>query len=306
MIFMNFLQQFQYDSVRELAWCLTSSPLFSRLGENIHLNRLPLNDELLTWLQQLDENPIALNEFLALNPKRRLGLRFEQLWHFYLSHHSPKPVIHNLQVHADGRTLGEFDSIYFCPERERWVHAELAIKFYLGLENSDLAQTENWWGPECRDRLDIKLDRLLDHQTQLKHTPAAQQLLAEQGIDWHTLETEICMRGILFYPPSHTDTAKLEGIHPEHNVGRWLRLSEFNDSEGQYWVLDKPDWLVPITGRVDTASGQKLLEAITEQIDTTGQPLMIAKLEHANSGFNEVERLFVTPDNWPWEFRARK
>ena len=77
----------------------------------------------------------------------------------------------NLPIMRDRRTLGELDFVYYCQHRQRHVHLETAVKFYLGVPAAHKLQWtaqqqpalswSQWLGPGCKDRLDLKLLKML-------------------------------------------------------------------------------------------------------------------------------------------------
>ncbi|MEE3210323.1 MAG: DUF1853 family protein, partial [Pseudomonadota bacterium] len=93
----------------------------------------------------------------------RLGFRFEQLWQSALSS-SEIPFIANQQITDEGRTLGELDLL--IPRGQSTLHIELALKFYLGVE-------DDWIGPNRRDLLSRKIQHTFDHQLPLAQNPVA-------------------------------------------------------------------------------------------------------------------------------------
>ena len=76
--------------VRDLAWACFSPPLLhtQKLADDQHNVAncgLSLTPTRTAWLQQLDHNPGPLLDYLAQQSHTRLGLYFEQLWHFFLA-----------------------------------------------------------------------------------------------------------------------------------------------------------------------------------------------------------------------------
>ena len=136
--------------VRDLAWACFSPPLMltAQLGidsaglVNCHLG---MTTERAAWLAELDRDPSALLGFLADNTSGRLGIYFERLWQFFLQQDPQVELLaHNLPIHDSGRTLGEFDCLYHCHQRQCDVHLELAVKYYLGYPPSDPGEVSSY------------------------------------------------------------------------------------------------------------------------------------------------------------------
>jgi uncharacterized protein len=217
-------------------------------------------------------------------------LYFEALWHFFLEQDERVELLgHNLPVRDSGQTIGEFDCLYYCRERRRHFHLELAVKFYLGLPQPGAegihSHWNRWLGPGSRDRLDLKMDRLLQHQVQLGSHPKARTLLEELGIEKLELEMEI--KGRLFncaaqpLPPPF-------GYNSELDLCLWTATAQLED-HSHCAVLDKRHWLTAVTP-ASKLSGVEL------PLSATGQPRLIATLDR--EGY-ELQRFFLVPEHWP-------
>ena len=294
--------------VRDLAWACFSSPLVQPHeivdeGQALANCGLTLTPHRKIWLTQLEADPSALRAWLGSSPPRRLGLYVERLWHFFLEQDpSVEFVAHNVPVRGGGRTLGEFDCLYYCYDRERYFHLELAAKFYLGVAEPGPASWHQWWGPNTADRLDLKLGRMLEHQTRLGEQPAGRQVLRELGIDELACEAEI--KGYLYQPynmalpmPRGCSTAA---------QGLWVHASEVEElmsaHAAQYWqLLDRMAWLAPAASLITRhahvpCSKSATLTALREHFQVSERPVQIAGFE---AGTHDVLRVFVVPDNWP-------
>jgi hypothetical protein len=150
------------------------------------------------WLVALDTEPRSLHDFIAQRPTRRLGQYFETLIAFLLAHIPDTQIIAtNLQVQNAQRTLGEYDFL-FRDADGNICHWETAVKFYLQAE--PLSEQRAFIGLAVRDRLDIKLDRVFQHQLQLGHTPAGRAALPTGLV---LQKTQAFIKGYLFYPATH-------------------------------------------------------------------------------------------------------
>ena len=186
--------------VRDLAWAGFAAPLLQI--EHLSGQKAAISSPVLLWegfwqetLARLDHDPAPLLLHLEQRRGKRLGLYFESLWHFLLGEDPQTEVLAtNLPVHENGRTVGEFDCLYYCARREQSIHLELAVKYYLGNPADG-----TWLGPGCNDHLDRKLDHLLQQQIRLSRHSASQDLLAKLGATEPALE--IGLKGYLFSPP---------------------------------------------------------------------------------------------------------
>lgn len=341
--------------VRTLAWCLFSPSLIrSPYAGHESLPALPpsvYHD----WLARLDQQPAPLLDHMSRCKSPRIGLLFEHYWHFFwaaqlgLAIEPPWPAasekgqwLKNLQVNhpETHQTLGEADFITYRPlsprrEHPHLLHRELAVKFYLGFLASSSAQAEpqkyQWLGPNCIDRLDIKLAQMSEKQLQLLSQAEAQNALPA---DWQGLpiERQIVLRGQLFYPAHQqglsVDTSPLS---QNHLRGYWYYLEGLLSSLKKHEdviILEKADWLCtperqshaqiiekkhltdalrPFLHQRESTGGKVSQEA--DKRNLAARPLMLSIGRAAPGGRNtspsnscqwlESRRAFVVPAHWP-------
>lgn len=280
--------QLRNDAVRELAWTLLAPPMIEttecRVRHPLAASGWATRPQLLAdWLEQLDRAPAALREWLARQPIRRLGHYYECLWQFAVQAAPGVELLaHNLPVRDGNRTLGELDLL--LRDEEGIHHSELAVKFYLGLPESGEVR---WWGPNVRDRLDLKLAHLCRHQLALSSHPAARALLPEGPLD-----SSLWLGGWLFYPTAGALQAPC-GSAAEHPRGSWRLFSEGLPSATAHWVeLPRLSWLAPLRRAERPAP-------LTELAPLTLPRLLARMQQHRDGHWHEVERLFVMPGDWP-------
>ena len=316
-----FIQQFNTPAVRDLAWSCFSPNLINQFsteaGNLISSNSLTLSESRKVWLHQLDQHPQPLLEAIAALKSRRLGLYHETLWHFFIANDAELDLIaHNVKVYRDKRTLGEIDVVYFCHTRQTYFHLELAIKYYLDHQLVDDIPLSNWLGPNCNDRFDFKIQRMLDHQIQLSTTPEGISTLLALGIQ--SIEPEISIKGYLFYNDDKNNNRErqekadtpLNPLAKHHCQQQWRHMSQFLAEQYSYdfWChLQKPNWTSPMFTHGDTdaiMTKENLHAYLTEYFDTYERPLMLCGLtqhkERQYFRFHEQERFMITPDQWPF------
>lgn len=264
---------------------------------------LDLTDARRDWLYQLDQQPAPLKTWLERSPTRRLGLYFEALWQFFLETDPLVDLVaHNLPVRANGRTLGEFDCLYYCHERQRHVHLELAVKYFLGIDDETTtgpSQWQQWWGPNSVDRLDRKISHLMNKQIQLGQRPEATAILAELGIIDPALEVEI--RGYLFRKKGSTLPSPI-GYNLQQPLAQWLFHSEVAEHlatshSARFAALPRLLWLSAARARDNRClNNGDMLTALDAHFSANARPQLLAAFD--DSGL-ESERFFVVPDDWP-------
>ncbi|TGD74769.1 DUF1853 family protein [Mangrovimicrobium sediminis] len=276
--------------VRDLAWACLGAPLIdaTQLGADYPLENagFALDEERRQWLAALDADPAPLLGALGEARKDRLGLYFEKLWHFFLDTDPHTTLLaHNLPLREGRRTLGEFDVIYYCHRRQEHVHLELALKFYLLRPGTTDAGWANWLGPNSRDRLDLKLERLREHQLRMADTVPGRAALEALGAGEVT--RELMVRGRLFHhlgEAADTAPAAGPGAYPCH----WLYPAQraLLAGDTRWAALQRSDWLAPISA----------MREVTPLPAALDRPQQFAALD---GGGHEYQRVILVPPQWP-------
>ncbi len=303
------LHQLRHQAVRDLAWCCFSAPMMNELPGTL-ITILPVdNHSLWPWLQALDQQPQKLLDHLSQIKSTRLGIYYEALWHFYFANHPEWELLHhNLQIDRNGITLGAFD--FLCRRGDEYWHIETAVKFYLSNATNPLAAHDwkYWVGPEGKDRLDLKLNHLRQHQLPLHQTDEARLQLTKRYPTVNTWQTGLCMQGYLFSPARHQHQPAFG--HIKHGRGHWWPISEFlqdaSSTASQRWLaLDRQQWLSPAqrTREDEVLTTEQLAEKLLREITETERPLLIAAMNKTNDTnqrdlWTESARIFVVPDDW--------
>ncbi|KAA1171127.1 DUF1853 family protein [Marinobacter salinexigens] len=289
------LMAFHTPVIRHLAWLCDAPQLINSELSFRPLDYLPANyrETLLDW----DQNPQHAPASLLEPPPRRLGFYFEHLYNVLLTDLLGwKVLLKNIQIQAAGKTLGELDFVVHNTSDDRIEHHEIAIKYYLGVSERDMPPL--WYGPNARDRLDLKSDRLLHHQSQRTREPQTRALLQSHRID-SPLTARVFMPGYLFYPLNPVLSSP-SGCPENHLRGRWTYASDTKEIDTSHWVqLLKPHWIgpwlqqhLPLSDAADNALGK---------IEQDQIPRLFAQLAFSERFHQwcEVERYFIVPSCWP-------
>lgn len=286
--------QFRTPAIRHLAWMLSAPQLLESERRFDPAQEAP--GHVFATLAQWDRDPGEGPAVLTDPPQRRLGLHFEQLYHCLMEDLLGWQVlVRNLPIRRQGITLGELDFIVRNPATGDLEHHEIAVKFYLGY----LGESQVWWyGPNARDRLDLKTRRLLDHQSHLTELPETREHLAGLGLN-EPLIKRVYMPGYLFYPRAH-HLAPPADVPAQHLRGEWVYRHNLDKVDTSHWVtLDKPHWLGPWQQREQP--DEMLTCQNLEAIDHNHRPRLFAELVRNDlSGYwEESRRVFVMPPSWP-------
>jgi hypothetical protein len=297
------LEHFTDDAVRALAWCIGAPSLMGHVpGMEFPPRRFFMGalEEAWDWLSELDRDPVALHKHLAAARTWKVGIYCEALLTWWLTWNPQYDLLaRNLQVRDEHRTLGAFDFVV-RDETGQAQHWEVAVKFYLQREHS--AEWPAWVGPNQRDRLDIKLERMGEHQLPLSARPEAVNVLASLDIAEPPRQVAI-VKG-MFFEPWNELGLRPHGCEPETPLGQWVTTSDFaafSDTQPacRWCVREKPDWLGPARRRADTSFSTA---AAVQRLQAGGadRPQLWSRLRELEGGvWFEDSRLFVVPDTWP-------
>lgn len=265
------------------------------------LRQIPIDISLFnTWFNATNNFPHELTNFLDKQQTNRLGYYHEALWKFYfISNPQFNLIEHNLQVQKEGKTLGAFDFLIFDRGQQNFYHLEVATKYYLQHKFEDKYY---WLGPDLKDRFDLKATRILNHQIQLGETPEGQNALKQLGINKY--RKVVSISGMLFCRDESFPLT--DNLAPEHMRSRHVTIDEFSFSEDEeMWVIvDKKDWLAPISinnHELSSMDKTQLCKNIRDIFSQDPTPLMVASLRINKKRVfvhQEHQRLFVTPNDW--------
>jgi len=257
-------RQYSTKLCQDICWVISSPDLMQgTLRGYKSLSSVWYDDttqtDLSRWLGQLD-----LNKNPEPRGKDRLGRYFEALLAFIFQNAQPaiglKLITQNIQIQSQGKTLGELD---FLLEDTKGclLHLEVAIKYYLLERNvSDPSRWEHWVGPDRKDRLDIKLNHLVDRQLPLtKRYPEARSAIAQlltgetsTSQKVKSITSMLLLKGRFFI---HWNDAYACPIGANNSAvsGYWLTQSEIdylyrtqlnsNASTDELIFLEKLEWI---------------------------------------------------------------
>lgn len=288
-------------ALHNLSWYLSQEDLIKAeaLGSNTHIVSNAIDTDSDNYAEQLLER---LNQ----SPSHFLGSYVEQLWRHYIET-SPRfqLLAHNLQIHGDGKTLGEFDFIVSDHVTGEFIHQEIAAKFYLGLPDPD-QQRCLWFGPNNIDRLDLKATHLKSKQLRLSELDAAKVALGNKNIN--TVTTQCILRGRLFLPWNpllRKQCQELDNITQHSQKDVWMTYSELEDyintkPEGaQFWLLEKQQWLSLFTRRDMSMGCEEILTKVEKLVINEHRGVMLKTKRKGKTGIlNDETALFVVPNDW--------
>ncbi len=231
----------------------------------------------------LEESPSLLTNFV-------LGKRAESFFSLSLAHSEGFNVLaQNIQIQARKITLGEIDFLIEDTVQGRRCHVELVCKFYL-YDPSLERELERWIGPNRKDSLLEKIEKLKQKQFPLLYKPETAGYLSELNLRSEELEQEVCFKAHLFIPRDLKDKT-FEHINPQCISGVWIHFEEFTQRDyGNFEFLSpkKQDWFIAPKFGEDWVSYSEIKESLGEMILQKRSPLLWIRKNK-----QEYEQLFV-------------
>jgi uncharacterized protein len=331
------LDSLRDPAVRDLAWLLLSPDLL-RPQPPVGALATPFGtpqeaSACIAWLRALDAAPGPLHEELATTRITRLGRYAERLLGWFLQHGpAARLVAAGVPLRRAGVTLGECDFLVRTQQGVQ-LHWELAVKCYLhagevralpvprvsaplssaaaSLSTGQLseplsaklsARLSDYVGPNLKDRFDLKLAHVLNHQLPL----SAREEFASVGYKgpW---TPQMFIKGWLFYRHGETPPDPVE-LDPAHGRGWWVTRADWPAfaaaQNGKWRPLQRLEWLAPRrhTPADVQAGGLVFVDAPTLAAQTSHQhgPAMVAVFAEDGTGnLIECSRGFIVPDEWP-------
>ena len=251
---------------------------------------LPFLSELLgVTAFQLSEIDQIGNEEFSFPTNIMLGKQAEQCFEYYLKHSKRYNLVAaNIQIQGLTHTIGELDYLVYDLQENKALHIELACKFYLYDSSLSSQELKCWTGPNRKDNLFQKLEKLRLKQFPLLYSEEAIVELNHLNLEISSVEQQLCLKSFLF-------TKRDEGLrnilkdYENAIVGYWITLSEFasEDKLALYRIYNKLEWL--------------LLPENLEEFKSLGEVSTMLELHISNKRSqlvykrkgNRIERFFV-------------
>jgi len=152
-----------------------------------------------------------------------------------------KVLYENIQISEDNITLGELDFIIEETRTSQILHLELAYKFYLYDPTISLVNKKCWIGPNRKDSLVEKLDKLGHKQFPLLSHDCTVSKLEDVNIG---SVRQVLSLLVSLYVPYQMET-DLDSDYDKYIKGYYLGIDTFvkiDHSESTYHFPDKRDW----------------------------------------------------------------
>lgn len=240
-------------------------------------------------LEQLIIPKIENRLIAAIPSEDRLGKRVERFVSLEFSQNKEiKILAENVQIiNAKKVTLGELDCLMNWQGKD--IHVEIVYKFYLYDENEGNTEIERWVGPNKKDSLIQKVEKLVTKQLPLiKKEETVSTLTNEYKIDVNKVIQNVYFKAQLFVPFEFTKkTYKL--INNACIVGYYIHFSRLKELKASFFYLPKKiDWLVTPHLNVKWKPYEEIKEQIERSISYNVSTLCWLK-----SPTNDLSKIFI-------------
>ena len=201
----------------------------------------------------------------------RLGKLTEQFVLFELEQTPSLQLLQsNIQIFRDQITIGELDCLIKTPDT--FLHLEIVYKFYL-YDPAIPVELNRWIGPNRKDSLVQKLDKLKQKQLPLLHHPETVKILDKLNLRPTDFQQKLCFQTQLFVPLNY-QISSIDIINIDCIRGCYLRIEDLiHFSDHTFYIPPKLDWLVEPHTDVNWLLIQDFQAIISESLAKQRSPL---------------------------------
>ena len=201
-------------------------------------------------LTQFEIKQAAISFHTAIDSKLRLGKYVERfVSHQLASDHTIEMIAENIQISRSKITLGELDCLIYL--RGNPIHLEIVYKFYLLDPSANSNSLDCWIGPNRKDSLVEKLEKLQQKQLPLLYSKECREYLKSLHLETEAIEQQVYFKAQLFVPLS-IRTVINSNINSDCVAGFYLHSSEIVQfKNAKFYIPAKKDWLIVPHTNVD-------------------------------------------------------
>lgn len=238
---------------------------------------------------EIEQEHISFN--MEIDANQRLGKYVERFVSFQLSQNKTIELIaENIQISKGRITMGELDCLFFQDEKP--IHLEVIYKFYLYDPTLKKEPLQHWIGPNRKDSLIEKLDKLQQKQLPLLYSKECKDYLKSIHLDVKDIRQQVYFKAQLFVPFSMNSEIDSK-INPDCVVGFYINSSEITQfKEAKFHIPNKKDWLITPHTDVNWLNYDNFITKSNEYLQREFSPLCWIKL---NTG--ELKKFFFVW--WP-------
>ena len=210
------------------------------------------------------------------NSHLRLGKLVEQFAFLQLeAHQSIQMIAKNLQIIQDKITIGELDCVF--KYLQKYIHLEIVYKFYLYDDQLSDNELDNWIGPNRKDSLRFKLDKLKNKQLSLLDHSKTMEILNDFSLCHPDISSKVLFKAQLFIPVICTGKI-FENINNDCVIGYYMGMDDLiKRTDCEFYMPMKLDWLIEPHKGVEWLSIGDFMPCLALEISQSRSPLCWVK-----------------------------
>ncbi|MCI2228143.1 DUF1853 family protein [Polaribacter sp. MSW13] len=238
-------------------------------------------------LQQFEIEAKSTKIDILIDEKLRLGKYIERFVSFQLAQDkSIKIISENIQIQKDKRTLGELDCILL--RNHTPIHLEVIYKFYLYDASVGKNEIQHFIGPNRKDSLVEKLEKLKEKQLPLLYSNECDAYLKSINLNASEIDQEVYFKAQLFVPLS-SKNIRLEILNQDCIIGFYINKKELEQFENcNFFIPNKKDWLTIPYKNLDWLNFYQFQEKSNEYLERSFSPLCWIKFSNG-----EIKKFFL-------------
>jgi len=186
-------------------------------------------------------------------------------------------IAENVQIIADKITIGELDFIIKDQANQQLLHLELVYKFYVYDPAVSDVELKRWIGPNRKDSLLEKMEKLRTKQFPLLYRNQTQQVLKDINIE--AVKQTHCFMAHLFVPYVLYGQ-EFSHINNQAIVGYWFHYAELDQQlsvNELYYLPTKKEWGLNPADHQNWENFEEFKPKIVEEIGQKRSPLCWVK-----------------------------
>lgn len=189
----------------------------------------------------LNDSPIKIDK--EIDEKQRLGKYVENfVFHQIEKQNNASLIAKNIQIQKEKQTIGELDCLLQLNSKP--IHLEIVYKFYLYVETLGEDEIERFIGPNKKDSLVEKLNKLKEKQLPLLYSNECESYLTEFDLKATEFNQFVLFKAQIFLPYIN-QKATFSKLNNDCKTGIYINKKElvkFKDCK--FFKPLKKDWLL--------------------------------------------------------------
>ncbi len=230
--------------------------------------------------KDLDVSSLASkNVTFKIQENEVLGKRAEHFFkHCIITSTRYRLITSYVQIFKDNITIGELDYLIEDLQTKEILHIELVYKFYI-YDPQFKNELHRWIGPNRKDSLLEKIEKLKKNQLPLLHKKETYSILENLNLDAKHIQQKVCYLAQLFTPISFEKKA-IPHLNNKCVVGHWIRFRDFiSDLQKHflYYIPEKKNWPVDPKHCPTWFTHGEILPVIESKLSQKKSPLLWRK-----------------------------